>query len=129
MTLREMVRNSYMGTRLNVRNSRGGTFLLTVQVGKTRGVALDHAVLTLGPPANDHVDALGIDLKHGRNVGGIVLQVRIQGHDHVAGGIAKAGGKGGGLPAVPGKGQEADTSKKSNWYYQSRRCNGNTFVG
>ena len=52
-------------------------------VGEEGGHALRERVLPAPPPAADHVEVLGLELvDEGRDVGRVVLQVAVRGHDH-----------------------------------------------
>jgi hypothetical protein len=60
-------------------------------------------VLAVLPPAADHVIALRQPVHEHGDIRGVVLQVCIQGHDHLAPGMAEARGHGRGLAEVPAK--------------------------
>ena len=76
-------------------------------VGDLRAVALDPGVLALGPPADDHVETLGLLGEQGGDVRRVVLEVRVQGDHKGPPGFLEAFGKGGGLPGVGFEGQVA----------------------
>ena len=68
------------------------------------------AVLALAAPADrDVVAFLDQGQQHG-NVGGIVLQVAVHGHDDLAAGVLDAGGHGGGLPVIAAEADDANAA-------------------
>jgi hypothetical protein len=69
---------------------------------------LDRIVVALLAPAADHVVTL-VELRdERRDVRRVVLQVRVQGNDHVAPGVRETRAQGSGLPEVPSETDHAD---------------------
>ena len=83
--------------------SRTPVSQLTSQVEDAAGQDLVPGIVADALPAADDVVAIGDGAEKTGNLGGIVLQVGVEGQDHVAAGRVEAGGQGRRLAEVAAK--------------------------